>query len=109
IEVHELRPLHEGMSNRKHEELDGIQWPSYDETHPGEMYLHSRLWQKPRIGPRAPFHAVEFEPPVDELSEQYQIRLTTGRHLDSFNTGAQSERYSSPLRRDATIDRKSVV
>jgi predicted molibdopterin-dependent oxidoreductase YjgC len=103
-EVRQLSPMHAGMSYRRLEELGGIQWPCYDETHPGEMYLHSRLWQEPLIGPRAPFHAVEFEPPVDELNEQYPIRLTTGRHLDSYNTGAQSGRFPSPLRRAATID-----
>jgi predicted molibdopterin-dependent oxidoreductase YjgC len=103
-EVRALSPMHAGMTYRRLEELGGIQWPCYDESHPGEMYLHSRLWHEPLIGPRAPFHAVEFEPPVDELNEQYPIRLTTGRHLDSFNTGAQSGRYASPLRHDATID-----
>ena len=103
-ELRQLSPMHAGMSYRRLEELGGIQWPCYDEAHPGEMYLHSRLWQEPLIGPRAPFHAVEFEPPVDQLTEKYPIRLTTGRHLDSYNTGAQSERFSSPLRRAATID-----
>jgi formate dehydrogenase major subunit len=68
------------------------------------MFLHGRLWSEPLIGPRAPFSAVEFEPPVDQLDEQYPIRLTTGRHLDDYNTGVQSRRYSSPLRRDATLD-----
>jgi predicted molibdopterin-dependent oxidoreductase YjgC len=103
-ELRQLSPMHAGMSYRRLEELGGIQWPCYDESHPGEMYLHSRLWQEPLIGPRAPFHAVEFEPPVDQLNEQYPIRLTTGRHLDSYNTGEQSRRYPSPLRREATID-----
>jgi predicted molibdopterin-dependent oxidoreductase YjgC len=103
-EVRALSPMHAGMTYRRLEELGGIQWPCYDESHPGEMYLHSRLWHEPLIGPRAPFHAVEFEPPVDELNEQYPIRLTTGRHLDSFNTNEQSGRYASPLRHDATID-----
>jgi predicted molibdopterin-dependent oxidoreductase YjgC len=96
--------MHAGMTYRRLEELGGIQWPCYDQSHPGEMYLHSRLWHEPLIGPRAPFHAVEFEPPVDELNEQYPIRLTTGRRLDSFNTNEQSGRYASPLRRAATID-----
>jgi formate dehydrogenase major subunit len=103
-ELRQLSPMHAGMSYRRLEELGGIQWPCYDETHPGEMYLHSRLWQEPLIGPRAPFSAVEFEPPVDKLNEEFPIRLTTGRHLDSYNTGEQSRRYSSPLRREATID-----
>ena len=103
-ELRQLSPMHAGMSYKRLEELGGIQWPCYDETHPGEMYLHSRLWQEPLIGPRAPFHAVEFEPPVDELNDQYPIRLTTGRLLDSYNTGAQSDQFASPLRRAATID-----
>jgi formate dehydrogenase major subunit len=103
-EVRQLSPMHAGMSYRRLEELGGIQWPCYDETHPGELYLHSRLWHEPLIGPRAPFHAVEFEPPVDTLTDEYPIRLTTGRHLDSYNTGAQSEHFPSPLRREATID-----
>ena len=103
-EVRQLSPMHAGMSYRRLEELGGIQWPCYDESHPGEMYLHSRLWHAPLIGPRAPFSAVEFELPVDQLNENYPIRLTTGRRLDSYNTGVQTERYSSPLRRDETLD-----
>ena len=103
-ELRQLSPMHAGMSYKRLEELGGIQWPCYDESHPGEMYLHSRLWHEPLIGPRAPFSVVEFEPPVDELSDEYPLRLTTGRHLDSYNTGEQSRRFPSPLRRQATID-----
>jgi formate dehydrogenase major subunit len=103
-ELRQLSPMHAGMSYHRLEELGGIQWPSYDEAHPGELFLHSRLWQTPITGPRAPFHAVEFESPVDALDQQYPIRLTTGRHLDSFNTGVQSGNYASPLRREASID-----
>src|SRR5207244_8779991 len=89
-ELRRLSPMHAGMSYRRLEELGGIQWPFYDESHPGEMYLHSRLWQDPLVGPRAPFSVVEFEPPVDALDEDYPIRLTTGRRLDSYNTGVQT-------------------
>jgi predicted molibdopterin-dependent oxidoreductase YjgC len=103
-ELRSLSPMHAGMSYKRLEELGGIQWPCYDESHPGELYLHSRLWREPLIGPRAPFSVVEFEPPVDELNEEYPIRLTTGRHLDSYNTGEQSRRFPSPLRRAATLD-----
>jgi formate dehydrogenase major subunit len=103
-EVRRLSPMHAGMSYRRLEELGGIQWPCYDESHPGEIYLHSRLWQTLLIGPRAPFSAVEFEAPVDQLDEQYPIRLTTGRRLDSYNTGVQTDQYPSPLRRPETLD-----
>jgi predicted molibdopterin-dependent oxidoreductase YjgC len=103
-EVRALSPMHAGMSYRRLEELGGIQWPCYDESHPGEIFLHSRLWQEPLVGPRAPFSVVEFEPPVDQLDAEYPIRLTTGRRLDSFNTGVQTDSYHSPLRRMETLD-----
>jgi formate dehydrogenase major subunit len=35
---------------------------------------------------------------VDKLSDEFPIRLTTGRRLDSYNTGVQSGGYRSPLR-----------
>jgi formate dehydrogenase major subunit len=103
-ELRQVSPMHAGMSYARLEKLNGIQWPCYDESHPGEMYLHSRLWSDPLIGPRAPFHPVEFEPPVDQLDADFPIRLTTGRRLDSYNTGVQTGRYSSPLRHSEAID-----
>jgi len=103
-ELRPLSPMHAGMSYKRLEEMGGIQWPCYDESHPGEMYLHGRLWQEPLVGPRAPFSPVEFVPPVDQLDEQYPIRLTTGRRLDSYNTNVQTGAYASPLRRPETLD-----
>jgi formate dehydrogenase major subunit len=47
---------------------------------------------------------VEHVPPAEPLSEEYPLRLTTGRRLDSFNTGVQSGRFPSPLRRGETLD-----
>jgi len=103
-ELRPLSPMHGGMSYARLEELGGIQWPCYDESHPGELFLHGRLWHDPLIGPRAPFSVVEFVPPVDHLDEEFPIRLTTGRRLDSYNTGVQTGRYSSPLRHLEAID-----
>jgi predicted molibdopterin-dependent oxidoreductase YjgC len=97
-ELRQLSPMHAGMSYRRLEEMQGIQWPCYDESHPGEMFLHGRLWADPLIGPRAPFSVVEFEPPVDRINKEYPIRLTTGRRLDDYNTGVQSRKYRSALR-----------
>jgi predicted molibdopterin-dependent oxidoreductase YjgC len=103
-EVRSLSPVHAGMSYQRLEDLGGIQWPCYDETHPGELFLHSRLWEDPVPGPRAPFSIVEHDPPVDRLDDDYPIRLTTGRRLDSYNTGVQSGGYRSPLRRGESLD-----
>jgi formate dehydrogenase major subunit len=103
-EVRSLSPMHAGMSYRRLEELGGIQWPCYDEGHPGELFLHSRLWEDPVPGSPAPFAPVDHDPPVDRLTEDYPIRLTTGRRLDSYNTGVQSAGYTSPLRRGESLD-----
>jgi formate dehydrogenase major subunit len=94
------------MSYRRLQEMGGIPWPCWDEDHPGEQFLHARLWAEDEAerGARAPFHAVEYEPPVDELTEEFPIRLTTGRRLDSFNTGVQTAGYRSPLRRGESLD-----
>src|SRR4051794_13982082 len=103
-ELRSLSPMHAGMSYAHLEELGGIPWPCWDEQHPGESFLHGRLWETPRRGPAAPFHVVEHSAPVDELDQDFPIRLTTGRRLDSYNTGVQSGGYPSPLRKGETID-----
>jgi len=103
-ELRTLSPMHGGMSYRRLDQSGGLQWPCPDETHPGELFLHARLWEDPVGGPRAPITPVVFEPPVDELTADYPIRLTTGRRLDSYNTGVQTAGYTSPLRRGETLD-----
>jgi len=103
-EVRRLSPVHAGMSYARLEAEGGLQWPCYDESHPGELFLHSRLWEDPVPGTRAPFVPVDHDPPVDRLDADFPIRLTTGRRLESYNTGVQSAGYRSPLRHGETID-----
>jgi predicted molibdopterin-dependent oxidoreductase YjgC len=103
-ELRTLSPMHGGMSYKRLEDLGGIQWPCPTEDHPGSPFLHGRLWEEPAEGPLAPFSVCEWFPPIDELSDDFPIRLTTGRRLDSYNTGVQSNLYSSPLRRGETLD-----
>jgi formate dehydrogenase major subunit len=103
-EVRRLSPVHAGMSYARLEAEGGLQWPCYDETHPGELFLHSRLWEDPVPGNRVPFVPVDHDPPVDKLDADFPIRLTTGRRLDSYNTGVQSASYTSPLRRGESLD-----
>ena len=103
-EVRSLSPMHRGMSYARLESGKGLQWPCYDEDHPGEQYLHGRLWMRPVPGPLAPFSICTNTMPVDELTEEYPLRLTTGRRLDSYNTGVQTGVFSSPLRRGETLD-----
>ena len=54
------------------------------------------------------FHVVEDDPPADKLSKEFPLRLTTGRRLDSFNTGVQTGGYTSPLRRPEELELSSA-
>lgn len=103
-ELRQVSPIHAGMSYERLERLGGLQWPCYDEDHPGELFLHSRLWARPVVGPRAVFQLVEHEPPVERPDRDYPFQLTTGRRLEDYNTGVQTARYFSPRRRGETLD-----
>jgi formate dehydrogenase major subunit len=103
-EVRSLAPIFAGMSYARLAQAGGLQWPCYDEQHPGELFLHGRLWQEPREGPPAPFSVVEHDPPLERPDAEYPFQLTTGRRLDSYNTGVQTAGYASPLRREETLD-----
>jgi formate dehydrogenase major subunit len=102
-ELRSLSPPHAGMSYRRLEELGGIQWPCTDENDPGSQFLHARLWSDD-VGTPAPFIPVEYLPPADQLTDDYPLRMTTGRHLDGYNTGVQSGGFDSPMRIGPTID-----
>ena len=99
-----LAPNFAGMSYERLDREGGLHWPCYDENHPGELFLHSRLWKDPVEGQPAPFSVVEHDPPVERPDEQYPFLLTTGRRLDSYNTGVQTGGYTSPLRRGESLD-----
>ena len=103
-ELRSLSAIHAGMSYERLATHGGLQWPCLDEDDPGAPFLHGRLWDDPITGPPAPFTPVEWVPPIDELTDEYPIRLTTGRRLDSFNTGVQSGRFSSPKRWGESLD-----
>lgn len=105
----ELRSLslnwHAGMSYARLDALGGIQWPCPTEDDPGTQTLHTRLWaEDPEArGRLAPFMPVEHAAPLDVLSEEFPIRLTTVRILDAYNSGVQSGGYSSPMRRRESL------
>jgi len=105
-EMTRVSPSHRGMTYARIEALGGIQWPCVSPTRLEPSFLHGRLWadDPDERGRLAPFSVVEWVPPADPLSDEFPIRLTTGRRLDSYNTGVQSRRFRSPLRRAETID-----
>ncbi len=104
-ELRALSPLHHGMSWERLEAVGGLQWPCPDLDHPGSPFLHGWLWEHD-LGGRgpAPFSVVTHEGPREALSEAFPLRLTTGRVLDSYNTGVQSSGYESPIRSGHALD-----
>ncbi|MET9420180.1 MULTISPECIES: molybdopterin-dependent oxidoreductase [unclassified Streptomyces] len=105
-ELRSLSPDHYGMTYERLEEHQGLQWPCPDVSELPSSFLHGRLWEKDpaRRGAPAEFGLVRHDPPVDLTDESYPLRLTTGRRLDSYNTGVQSGSFASPLRRGEYIE-----
>jgi len=104
-ELRTLSPMHGGMSYARLEAEGGLAWPCPDESSPGASFLHARLWESDpaKRGEPAPFSVVIDDPPVDKITREFPLRLTTGRRLDSFNTGVSTGAYASPLRFDHPI------
>ena len=94
-ELRSLSPMHAGMSYQRLAGEHGLQWPCYDEHHPGERVMHWRLWQRPLLGAPVPFIATQYEPPVEQVDDDYPFQLTTGRRLEFYNSGVQTARYDS--------------
>jgi predicted molibdopterin-dependent oxidoreductase YjgC len=92
-----------GMSYARLEAHGGLQWPCPDEAHPGTQVLHTRLWSE-HVGRPAPFFPVQQVGPLERPDESYPLLLTTGRRLDSYNTGVATGALASPLRRGETLD-----
>ncbi|GAA3532004.1 molybdopterin-dependent oxidoreductase [Nonomuraea rosea] len=105
-ELRALSPQHAGMTYQRLSDLQGIQWPCPSEDALEPPYLHGRLWESDPVkrGTPAPFALLRHSPPVDLLDEEYPLRLTTGRRLDSYNTGVQSSGFASPMRRGETVE-----
>ena len=103
-EVRELSPKLFGMSYERLEKLGGLQWPCRTLDDPGSLFLHARLWEVPAQGRLAPFSVVEHAGPVEMPDDEYPFLLTTGRRLESYNTGVQSGGYDSPLHRGESVD-----
>jgi formate dehydrogenase major subunit len=105
-EVRSLAPQLAGMSYARLDALNGLQWPCPDESHPGTKFLHARLWDEDpaKRGRLAPFSVVHHALPVERPDDEYPLTLTTGRRLESYNTGVQTGGYDSPLHRGESLD-----
>jgi len=86
-EIASVAPIYGGIY---HDRLDGygLQWPCRDREHPGTSMLHQGQFTRGR----GKFHAIEYKPPAESVSEGFPLILTTGRVLEHWHTGSMSRR-----------------
>ena len=97
--------LRGGMSYARLEELGGLQWPC-----PDEIASRASVPARPAVGGSAsrgrpaPFSVVSTNRRSRRPDDEYPFLLTTGRRLESYNTGVQTGGYDSPLHSGETLD-----
>jgi formate dehydrogenase alpha subunit len=91
-EIAKLTPSYAGIS---YERLEGpgLQWPCPSPEHPGTPYLHDggRFTRGKGL-----FHAIDYNPPAEEIDADFPFWMTTGRVYAHYHTGTMT-RNSKPL------------
>jgi formate dehydrogenase alpha subunit len=64
-------------------ERHGLQYPAWDEQHPGTPYLFGESFPRGR----AKFHPLEYIPVAERPDDEYPFILTTGRVLEHWHGG----------------------
>ena len=88
-EMRRLTPLYGGLTHERLDREGGIQWPCPSEDDPGTEYLHADEFSSGFPGFFAP---VDHIPPAEEVDDEYQYLLTTGRRRSTYHTGTQTGR-----------------
>ncbi|MFG1898819.1 molybdopterin oxidoreductase family protein [Micromonospora carbonacea] len=87
-----------GVSYDRIEATGGVFWPCPDADAPDTPRLFADAF--PTLDGRARFRAVDHRPAAEEVCADYPLRLTTGRVLAQYQSGAQTRRVAA-LRRAA--------
>ena len=92
-EIRQLIPIYHGITYKRIEENDGLQWPCPSEDHPGTPTLHVGKFTRGR----GLLSAVDYRPPAEETDAKYPLLLTSGRSFMQYNSGTMSRRTKSGL------------
>ncbi|MGI2114180.1 formate dehydrogenase subunit alpha [Shewanella frigidimarina] len=88
-EINHVTPQYQGLTwQRLEHKVDGLQWPCFDENHPGTPILHTEtfLRGKGRMMP------VSYRLPAEMPDSEYPLTLSTGRLLEQFHTGTMTRK-----------------
>jgi predicted molibdopterin-dependent oxidoreductase YjgC len=86
-EIASVTPVYGGIRFDRLDQ-DGLQWPCPDTSHPGTSFLYRDSFARGR----GKFHAIDYIPPAESISQGYPLVLTTGRVLEHWHTGTMSRR-----------------
>jgi len=89
-EINSLTPLYGGISHERIEAEGGLQWPCWDEDHPGTPRLYTEEFNTD--DGKASLQAVGYSEPAELPDEEYPFTLTTGRVLYQYHTGTMTHR-----------------
>ena len=84
-EIAEVTPIYGGIYYDRLGEL-GLQWPCPDRDHPGTKFLHEGEFARGK----GKFYPVHYTPPVEEMDDEYQFIMMTGRMLYHYHSGTMT-------------------
>jgi formate dehydrogenase (coenzyme F420) alpha subunit len=87
-EIIELIPQYAGMTLKRLNKAEGVQWPCPEQYHPGTPVLHSERFAT--NDGKANFIPVEYK--SNHISRRYPYLLTTGRVIFQYQTGTMTRR-----------------
>ncbi|MEE9383036.1 MAG: formate dehydrogenase subunit alpha [Nannocystaceae bacterium] len=88
-EIAVLSPKWHGVNYSRLEALGFLQWPCWDETHPGTDIVHR---DGAFLRGKARLTVTPWQPPGELPDEEYPLALTTGRQLFHYNVGTMTRR-----------------
>jgi predicted molibdopterin-dependent oxidoreductase YjgC len=89
-EIASVTPSYGGISYDRLEG-EGLQWPCPNPEHAGTKFLHKDKF----VRGKGLFHAVEHQPPAEEVDEEYPLWLTTGRLYFHYHSGTMTRNSPS--------------
>ena len=90
-----------GITYEKIDKQGGVFWPCYDEDHPGTPRLFEPGSWNPVADGAGPFYfpdgkarfvVAPYTPPTEDVDDEYDIILTSGRVVSQFLSGTQTRR-----------------
>lgn len=97
-EINDLTPIYAGITHERLENLGeegGLQWPVWDEDHPGTPYVYEEQFQT--SDGLAHMHPADTVEPSETPDNDYPLVMTSGRVLYQYHTGTMTFREAGDM------------